>query len=102
MSIVNKIVSIINDNIKTNSCINIRTIGLSDVLIREGKTFPVIYENGDIEHIFFDDSYECELYHYPNSENNNNNNNKGFGDNKLIEKTFDNSIVLYARNTSTE
>jgi hypothetical protein len=102
MSIVNKIVSIINDNIKANSCINIRTIGLSEVLIREGKTFPVIYENGDIEHIFFDDSFECELYHYATSENNNNNNNKGFGDNKLIEKTFDNSIILYARNTSTE
>ena len=102
MSIVNKIVNIINDNIKANSCINMRTIGLSEVLIKEGKTFPVIYEMGDIEHIFFDDSYACELYHYNNSESNNNDNSKGFGGDKLIGKQFDNSIILYARNTSTE
>jgi hypothetical protein len=102
MSIVNKIVNIINDNIKASTCLNIRALGLSEVLIKDGKTFPVIVENGSIENIFFDDSFECELYHLANSESNNNNNEKGFGANKLIEKEFDNSIILYARNTSTE
>jgi len=103
MSIVNKIVAIINDNIISSaSCLNVRAIGLSEVLIRDGKTFPVIIDKNSIEHIFFDDSFECELYHYPNSESNSNDNNKGFGDNKIIEKTFDNSIILYARNTSNE
>ncbi len=102
MSIINKIVNIINDNIKINSCLNIRTIGLSEVLAVDGKTFPVIVEKGSIEHKFFSDAFECELYHYLNSESNNNDNSKGFGSDKLIEKEYDLSIILYARNTSNE
>jgi hypothetical protein len=103
MSIVNKIVDIINDNIiSLASCLSVRAVNLCEVLIKEGKTFPVLIEKGDINSVFFDDSFQCELFHIENNESTITENDRGFGSNKLIIKTFDNSMILYCRNEKTE
>jgi len=103
MSIINKVIDIINGNIiSVADCINIRAVNFCEVLIKEGKTFPVLVSKGDIDSTFFDDSFECELFHLPNSENTVTDNEKGFGSNKLITKYYDNSLVLYCRDEKTE
>jgi hypothetical protein len=103
MSLLSNVIEIINNNLNTVFCSQIKRInGLVDVLIIEGKTFPIIKVLGKNQCAFFSDDYQIDAYHKLNLEQNNTDFSEGFGDKKLISKSMDLSFILYAKNFETE
>lgn len=103
MSLLSNVIEIINSNLNTVFCSQIKRInGLVDVLIIDGKTFPIIKVLGKNDITFFSDEYQIDAYHKLNLEQNNTDFSEGFGDKKLISKSMDLSFILYTKNFETE
>ena len=103
MSLQSNIVDIINANLATVFCSQIKRLnGIVDVLVQDGKTYPILKVLGKSDITFFSDEYQVDAYHKLNIEQNNTDFSEGFGDKKLISKSVTMSLILYAKNFDTE